>query len=234
MSATREEATEYVKIPSGDGERENWKRLIVVIEDANLQTIKVGGSKGASFALMNSDDHRAWLSRNNIDVNLARPDITHQCLLMLLDSPLNKAGMLQIFIRTNKNVLIEVNPHTRIPRTFKRFSGLMVQLLHKLSIRAANGPTKLLKVIKNPVTKYFPTGCRRIGTSTEGKMVKLGEYVASLPEDEPVVFVVGGIARGQVNPDYVTETIAISEFPLSAAGVCSKICTAFEAKWDVL
>ena len=35
-------------------------------------------------------------------------------------------------------------------------------------------------------------------------------------------------------PDYVTETIAISEFPLSAAGVCSKICTAFEAKWDVL
>ena len=64
-------------------------------------------------------------------------------------------------------MLIEVNPLVRIPRTFKRFSGLMgslfqylsgrnsysflftsVQLLHKLSIRGVNGPENLLKVIK--------------------------------------------------------------------------------------
>ena len=45
-----------------------------------------------------------------------------------------------------KNVLIQVNPQIRIPRTFKRFCGLMVQLLQKLSIRATNGPDKLLKV----------------------------------------------------------------------------------------
>jgi rRNA small subunit pseudouridine methyltransferase Nep1 len=111
--------------------------------------------------------------------------------LTLLDSPLNKAGLLQVYIHTEKNVLIEVNPHTRIPRTFKRFSGLMgaclatsprvavrspltvapwwaaaspVQLLHKLSIRATNGPEKLLKVIKNPITDHLPTNCRKIGT----------------------------------------------------------------------
>lgn len=34
----------------------------------------------------------------------------------------------------------------RLPRTFKRFCGLFVQLLQKLSIRATNGPDKLLKV----------------------------------------------------------------------------------------
>jgi rRNA small subunit pseudouridine methyltransferase Nep1 len=48
-------------------------------------------------------------------------------LLTLLDSPLNKAGRLQVFIHTTKGVLIEINPHVRIPRTFKRFSGLMGQ-----------------------------------------------------------------------------------------------------------
>ncbi len=48
-------------------------------------------------------------------------------------------------MRTHKNVLFSVNPKTRIPRTIKRFSGLMVQLLQKLSIRATNGPDKLLK-----------------------------------------------------------------------------------------
>lgn len=45
--------------------------------------------------------------------------------MALLDSPLNKAGLMQVYIHTTKNVLIEVNPHVRIPRTFKRFSGLM-------------------------------------------------------------------------------------------------------------
>ena len=48
-----------------------------------------------------------------------------QCLLMLLDSPLNRAGLLQVYIHTERNVLIEVNPSTRIPRTFDRFCGLM-------------------------------------------------------------------------------------------------------------
>jgi len=33
--------------------------------------------------------------------------------------------LLQVYVHTAKNVLIEVNPHTRIPRTFKRFAGLM-------------------------------------------------------------------------------------------------------------
>lgn len=44
---------------------------------------------------------------------------------MLMDSPLNRAGLLQVYIHTQKNVLIEVNPQTRIPRTFDRFCGLM-------------------------------------------------------------------------------------------------------------
>lgn len=45
---------------------------------------------------------------------------------MMLDSRLNKSGGLQaVYVRTEKGVLIEVKPHARLPRTFKRFSGLM-------------------------------------------------------------------------------------------------------------
>lgn len=111
---------------------------------------------------------------------------------------MNKAGLLQVYIHTAKNVLIEVNPHVRIPRTFKRFSGLMgksrlipqkkkqlprlrssnltchivgslVQLLHKLSIRSVNGSEKLLRVIKNPVTDYLPTKCLKLGTEPSSR-----------------------------------------------------------------
>ena len=80
---------------------------------------------GKRFELMNGEDHRRELTKHGREVSSSRPDITHQCLMMLLDSPLNRAGMLQIYIHTAKNVLIEVNPHLRIPRTFKRFCGLI-------------------------------------------------------------------------------------------------------------
>jgi len=121
---------------------------VVVLEMACLETVKVG----KAFQLLNCDDHVNFLQRRGLDLNDARPDITHQCLLTLLDSPLNKAGLLQVYIHTKKNVLIEVNPKTRIPRTFKRFSGLMVQLLHKMKIRATGSSEKLLSLIQNPVT----------------------------------------------------------------------------------
>lgn len=60
-----------------------------------------------------------------------------KCLLTLLDSPLNKSGHLQVFIHTAKGVLIEVNPHVRIPRTFKRFSGLMGMLVLARTLRSS-------------------------------------------------------------------------------------------------
>lgn len=71
-----------------------------------------------------------------------------------------------VYVHTARNVLIQVSPHTRLPRTFKRFSGLMVQLLHKLSIRATNGPDKLMRVGGGPAAwaraprKRQAGGCR--------------------------------------------------------------------------
>lgn len=176
---------------------------------------------------------------------------------MLLDSPLNKAGLLQVYIHTAKNVLIEVNPQTRIPRTFKRFCGLMgaarsgvpgadaamraddgtmaVQLLHKLSIRASDGPQRLLRVIRNPVTDHLPVGCRKIGLSHDSQRALRGpELAAMVPQNEPVVFVVGAMAHGEDNFEYVEEKVAISEYPLSAAAACSRLCCIFEEAWAVL
>ena len=66
-------------------------------------------------------------------------------------------------MHTEKNVLIEINPKTRIPRTFKRFSGLMIQLLHRLKIRSADGNDMLLRVVKNPISRHLPPGARCYG-----------------------------------------------------------------------
>ncbi|XP_064447702.1 ribosomal RNA small subunit methyltransferase NEP1 isoform X2 [Mirounga angustirostris] len=157
---------------------------------------------------------------------------TVKSLLMLMDSPLNRAGLLQVYIHTQKNVLIEVNPQTRIPRTFDRFCGLMVQLLHKLSVRAADGPQKLLKVIKNPVSDHFPVGCMKIGTSFSIPFVS--DVRELVPSSDPIVFVVGAFAHGQVSVGYTEKTVSISNYPLSAALTCAKLTTAFEEVWGVI
>uniref|UniRef100_A0A1X7VND0 Ribosomal RNA small subunit methyltransferase NEP1 n=1 Tax=Amphimedon queenslandica TaxID=400682 RepID=A0A1X7VND0_AMPQE len=107
------------KIPKTLKEKDSQKRLVLVLERANLETIKIG----KNFELLNSDKHKSQIAKYGREA--ARPDITHQCLMMLLDSPLNRAGMLQIYIHTERNVLIEVHPQTRVPRTFDRFCGLM-------------------------------------------------------------------------------------------------------------
>jgi rRNA small subunit pseudouridine methyltransferase Nep1 len=184
-------------------------------------------------------------------------------LLTLLDSPLNKAGRLQVFIHTTKGVLIEINPHVRIPRTFKRFSGLMgqyqfllywyiscsyhldiysrdlssfsewittVQLLHKLSIRGVNGPEKLLKVIKNPVTDHLPPNTHKLTLSCDAPLVRLRPYLATaVPETHHVAIFVGAMARGKDDfaDGVVDEKIGISAYPLSASVACGKVGWSF-------
>ena len=48
------------------------------------------------------------------------------------------------------------------------------------------------------------------------------------------MFVIGAIAKGDIEPDYVEETVSISQYPLSASVVCGKVCDAFEEAWGVL
>ncbi|XP_033226975.1 ribosomal RNA small subunit methyltransferase NEP1 isoform X2 [Belonocnema kinseyi] len=229
----REESNEYEFDPAPKHlqvahMKDQEKRLIVILENAQLESVKVGNN----FQLLNCDDHAGILKKDKREPGKSRPDITHQCLLMLMDSPLNRAGLLQVYIKTEKNVLIEVNPQTRIPRTFKRFAGLMVQLLHKFCVRASNSPMKLLKVIKNPVTNHLPVGCRKIAMSFSAKEVKNPRDL--VPSDDPIAIVIGAMAHGQVKTDYTEETVSISNYPLSAAVTCSKLCSGFEEVWGII
>lgn len=135
-------------------------------------------------------------------------------------------------------MLIQVNPAVRLPRTFKRFCGLFVQLLHKLSIRAANGPDKLLRVVKGPVERHLPPGAPRVALSRVAPdSVSLKTFAAGLVGDAappaPPVFVVGAQAHGQAVAPYVDRWISISQYPLSAACVLSRITGAIEDVWGI-
>ncbi|KAJ3685966.1 hypothetical protein LUZ61_015130 [Rhynchospora tenuis] len=207
------------------------KGVIFVLEKACLEVGKVG----KNFQILNSDDHSNYLRKQNRNPADYRPDIIHQALLAIFDSPVTKAGRLQaVYVRTEKGVLFEIKPHVRMPRTFKRFCGLMSQLLQKLSITAVGKREKLLNVIKNPVSRHLPVDSRRIGLSySSEKSINLVDYVANASEDSTLVFVVGAMAHGVVDKENLDDFVSICNYPLSAACCLNRICGALEQKWNI-
>ena len=115
-------------------------KYYVIVEPAKVKN-------GKEVQLLNSDKHSNILKKHKRELGSARPDITHQTLLCLMDSPLNRnelpmthchyvigrwrhyfvknqlrnrngevfirANLLQVYIRTTKNVLIEINPQVK-------------------------------------------------------------------------------------------------------------------------
>jgi rRNA small subunit pseudouridine methyltransferase Nep1 len=215
--------------------------IIVLLDQATIETVK---NKRGVYELLNCDDHRDLCKKKlKKDPNVYRPDILHQEMLALLDSPLNKAGMLRIYIQSQQNVLIEVNPSIRIPRTYKRFAGLMVQLLHKLKIKAGTESTTLLKVIKNPFSQYLPAGTHCYGMSSQGQLyspVSLAKDLLPASPDEgapPVCFIVGAMSTGHVTIEdhpYMEKMFSISSYPLSGASALSRITAGIEHHWSIV
>lgn len=219
----------------------NKHPVIVLLDQATLETVK--NNRGL-YELLNCDDHRDLCKRKlKKDPNTFRPDILHQEMLALLDSPLNKAGLLKIYIQTQKKVLIDVNPSIRIPRTYKRFAGLFVQLLHKMKIKSSTESSTLLKVIKNPFSQYLPAGTSVYGMSCQGKLYSPISLAQSLlPADvdsssPPVCFVVGAMSTGHVTINdhpYIHSMFSISEYPLSGAAALSRIMGGAEHYWGIV
>jgi len=222
----------------------------VVLELASLETAKT--KRG--YQLLNAEEHSGLLLKHHKEASMYRPDILHQALMTLLDSPLNKAGLLKVFIHTQNNVLIDVHPQLRVPRTYTRFSGLMVQLLYQKRIRAVGANTKLLKCIKHPITQHLPPGAPVIGTSVKGDLVDIHQFVEhlagskssfnssnnannthtnslqkvpKLKDNSPVVFVFGAHPHGEVKVDYTEHKISVSQYPLSSQAAISRVLSAF-------
>ena len=219
------------------------KPIIVLLDQATIETVK---NKRGIYELLNCDDHRELCKRKlKVDPNSFRPDILHQELLALLDSPLNKAGLLKVYILTKKKVLIDVHPSIRIPRTYKRFAGLMVQLLHKMKIKAGTESTTLLKVIKNPFAQHLPAGTRCFGMSCKGTLYSPISLASSLvpsnyqddSKQPPTCFIVGAMSTGHIlleDHPYMEKTFSISSYPLSGAAALSRIVTGIEHYWGIV
>ncbi|KAF9599895.1 hypothetical protein IFM89_001841 [Coptis chinensis] len=161
-----------------------------ILENASLKK----GVVGKSTKILNSDEHANFLLKQKKNLDDFRPDILHRALLGIFDSPLSKLGMVEaVYVKIDNGVLFEVKPHVRIPRTIKRFYGLMLELLQKSRITTNDTHETLLRVIEQPVTRHLPAKSQIIGLSYGlKKQVNLKDYIAAVRDDVNLVFVVSG------------------------------------------
>ncbi|KAL8438024.1 hypothetical protein Efla_003564 [Eimeria flavescens] len=224
---------EAPRAPVKRADRLQGKKVVVLLDDAVLELAK---GRGGSLQLLEGLQHRHLLEREDRDTADVRPDIVHQCLMALQESPLNKAGRLCVFIRTRDKQLIEVHQQLKVPPTYEEFRKLMINLLHTRRIRAVEKKVTLLQIIKNNPELFLPVSCRKIALSAKGRLVDFEGFVSQFAATEiPVFFIVGAVAHSNptANSDMAEECISISPYGLSAAVCCSSICSEFEFLWDV-
>ncbi len=118
------------------------RRLTLLLSDAPLETVPRqlwGHPSVAGYArrrgrppyrtLLDASVHWQAMKRLPGRERRGRPDIVHVALLLALDSPLCRGGCCRLYLHTVEDKIIEVDPSTRLPRSYQRFVGLMEQLL---------------------------------------------------------------------------------------------------------
>lgn len=161
-----------------------------------------------------------------------RPDIIHICLLLALDSPLNKKGYLKTVINTFQGYTIDVNPKTRLPKDCNRFKSLMEHLLIDGKV-PVNGKEVFFSLKKQSLEVLLceMNPSKIIALTSHGEPTSLNDLCKSLICEENPVVLVGAYPNGHMAPD----TIKLSDVQnsiyqgvLESWTVTSRLVYAFE------
>lgn len=192
--------------------------------------VKRRGKSPSQILLDRSYHHSAMIKLKNSGKR-GRPDIVHFTLLEALGSPLNRDGLLQTYVHTIDDHVIDVDSHSRLPRNYNRFVGLMEQLFELGKIPPTGNP--LLTIRKQSIAQLltelkptYTTAFTRLG-----KLMRLDEAVAKLVKEEKPTAIVGGFPRGHFSGELlklVDETVCFDPEMLDTWTVTSRLVGEYE------
>jgi len=160
-----------------------------------------------------------------------RPDIVHFALLEALGSPLNKEGLLQVYVHTINDYVITVNPEARLPRNYNRFIGLMEQLFE--SERVPSMGQTLIKLERKtlPELLHEIQSDYVLAFSRKGLPKTLKETVSKLlPKKRPAV-IIGGFPHGHFSETITrlaSEVVCIDSDKLETWTLTSRVIYEYE------
>jgi rRNA small subunit pseudouridine methyltransferase Nep1 len=193
--------------------------------------------KGAEEVLLDRAFHHAAmqkLARRGYPISverMGRPDIVHNTLLQILETPLNWEGRLRVFVHTQDDHVISVDPKVRLPKNYVRFVGLIEQLFVQRRVPREGEP--LLRMersrLRDLVRKLSPS--KVLGFTTLGKPVPMrtiADQVSKL--SEPLAFI-GAFPRGHFTEETrrsLDEAFSVDRESLDAWVVAGRLVYDFE------
>jgi len=162
-----------------------------------------------------------------------RPDIVHISLLNAMSSPLNMEGYLELYIHTIQDQVIFINPKMRPPRDYRRFIGLMEQLL-----TIGKVPPEAEESLMYVKTLTIRDLIKRLNVdyvillSEKGELVTPDKLASSILKNNSIVLI-GGFAHGDFEREVyevASDILAIYPRPLDTWIVVSRVIEACERK----
>ena len=216
--------------------------LIIILAEAGLELVpdeiksekisrkNYDPSYFPSMILDNAIYHTVMNKLSNAEKR-GRPDIVHQFLLNSLGSPLNKEGLLQLYIHTANNEIFKINPQLQILRNYERFKGLMAKLLIERKILSEIDVliSEYTGGLKDLIKKLNPD--RIFLFSSKGKLNN--NPISLFPSDptKKTLTFIGGFQKGMFNENILSVSdnlISLYHEPLDSWIVLQKIITFYE------
>lgn len=155
-----------------------------------------------------------------------RPDIVHFALMEALGTPLFMKGMLRVYVHTRNDKLIAIADNLRVPKSYFRFEGLMVNLFRDKVIKTEEGAVLMElsdSTLADLISAIKPE--KVVGLSTTGVQGTAEKAVAENLTDD-CAFLIGGFPRGHFSEStmkLLSLTYSISDIGLEAHVVIARI-----------
>jgi len=195
-----------------------------------LKLAEKRGKKPNEILLDRSYHHAAmrWLKDAE---KRGRPDIVHTTLLELLGTPLNREGLLQIYVHTVDNRVVEIDSNVRLPVNYDRFVGLLEQLYAVGKVPEAGQP--LLAIRKQTLNQLLGEikPSTTVAFTTLGEYKDLGEICEELAKERKPAILIGGFPRGHFSEETLNlanRAVRIDREALEAWVVASRAVYAYE------
>jgi len=175
--------------------------------------------------------HHCAMKNLENSMKRGRPDIVHFSLLGALGSPLNREGLLRVYVHTYGNHVISVSPKTRLPKNFNRFIGLIEDLFEHGKVPPTGESLLTLekKTLPELINELKPTYI--IVFDKPGKTKTFEEIALTLAKHEKPLVIVGGFPHGEFNRttlDLANEIICVDPEILETWIIVSRIIYEFE------
>ncbi len=158
-----------------------------------------------------------------------RPDITHFCLLVALESRLNHDRRLAVWVHTRDDRLIRLDPEVRLQRAQHRFAGLMEKLLQDGAVPTPDKGPPLMQIDEGvPLAQAVEaTGAKRLVLLEEtGEDDDLEAAFTAGHDGGDVAAIVGAFSHGGLRSDLTGlsyRSIRLGERPLAAWTVTAEL-----------